>query len=235
VPKNEPTGLDCGSVAVPVKTVFLSYASEDAPAAQRIAEVLRSAGIEVWFDQDELRGGDAWDHRIRREIHECGLFIPIISASTEARPEGYFRLEWDLADQRSHMIGRSKAFIVPVCIARIIERGADVPDSFLKAQWVRLPAGEATPSFATRIVGLLRGEGTSEPETTAARQAVMSVLPNSFRWRTVLVLASVLAAVAFGWQAWRAYRPGSEPTLAEESPSTVSTAVATAPAKSIAV
>jgi hypothetical protein len=158
VPKNEPTGLDCGSVAVPVKTVFLSYASEDAPAAQRIAEVLRSAGIEVWFDQDELRGGDAWDHRIRREIHECGLFIPIISASTEARPEGYFRLEWDLADQRSHMIGRSKAFIVPVCIDRTAERGADVPDSFLKAQWVRLPAGEASKSFAPRIAGLLAGE-----------------------------------------------------------------------------
>ena len=36
--------------------VFLSYASEDAPAAQRIAEVLRSARIEVWFDREELRG-----------------------------------------------------------------------------------------------------------------------------------------------------------------------------------
>lgn len=36
--------------------VFLSYASEDAPAAPRIAEALRSAGIEVWFDQSALRG-----------------------------------------------------------------------------------------------------------------------------------------------------------------------------------
>ncbi|MBS0396827.1 MAG: toll/interleukin-1 receptor domain-containing protein, partial [Proteobacteria bacterium] len=41
--------------------VFLSYASEDAPTAARIAEALRAAGIEVWFDQDELRGGDDWD------------------------------------------------------------------------------------------------------------------------------------------------------------------------------
>jgi len=39
--------------------VFLSYASLDAEAARRICEALRAAGIEVWFDQSELRGGDA--------------------------------------------------------------------------------------------------------------------------------------------------------------------------------
>ncbi len=45
--------------------VFLSYASQDAKAAQRICEALRAAGIEVWLDQSELRGGDAWDETIR--------------------------------------------------------------------------------------------------------------------------------------------------------------------------
>ena len=42
------------------KAVFLSYASQDAEAVRRIAEALRTAGIEVWFDQSELVGGDAW-------------------------------------------------------------------------------------------------------------------------------------------------------------------------------
>ena len=35
----------------PTAAVFLSYASEDAGAAQRVSEALRAAGIEVWFDQ----------------------------------------------------------------------------------------------------------------------------------------------------------------------------------------
>ena len=35
------------------KAVFLSYASQDAEAAQRICEALRAAGVEVWFDQSE--------------------------------------------------------------------------------------------------------------------------------------------------------------------------------------
>ena len=72
----------------------------------------------------ELKGGDAWDHHIRRQIADCALFVPIISAHTQARPEGYFRLEWDLADQRSHMIARTKAFVIPVCVDNTPDRGA---------------------------------------------------------------------------------------------------------------
>ena len=54
------------------KAIFLSYAREDSDAARRIADALRAAGIEVWFDQSELRGGDAWDGKIRQQIKECG-------------------------------------------------------------------------------------------------------------------------------------------------------------------
>jgi len=86
------------------KAIFLSYASEDAEAARRICEALRAAGLTVWFDQNELRGGDAWDASIRKKIKECALFVPVISANTESRSEGYFRLEWKLAVDRSHLM-----------------------------------------------------------------------------------------------------------------------------------
>jgi hypothetical protein len=68
--------------------VFLSYASQDAEAAQRICAALRSAGVEVWFDQSELRGGDAWDQSIRKQIKTCALFLPVISRNTHDRVEG---------------------------------------------------------------------------------------------------------------------------------------------------
>ena len=61
------------------KAVFLSYASQDAGAARPICDALRAAGIEVWFDQSELRGGDVWDQTIRRQIRDCALFLPLIS------------------------------------------------------------------------------------------------------------------------------------------------------------
>ena len=96
--------------------VFLSYASQDGDAARKICDALRAAGIEVWFDPYQLRGGDAWDQKIRRQIKECALFVPIISANTQARHEGYFRLEWRLAAQRSHLMAKGKAVLLPIAI-----------------------------------------------------------------------------------------------------------------------
>ena len=103
------------------KAVFLSYASQDAEAAQRLCKALRMAGIEVWFDQSELRGGDVWDRKIRQQIRDCAVFVPIISAHTQQRAEGYFRLEWRLAEQRSHLMGRNRTFIVPVVLDAVVE------------------------------------------------------------------------------------------------------------------
>src|SRR5438105_3502473 len=98
------------------RAVFLSYASQDAEAAARICAALRVAGVEVWFDQSELRGGDAWDQKIKRQIRECALFLPVISASTNARLEGYFRREWKQAVDRTHDMADEKSFLVPVVI-----------------------------------------------------------------------------------------------------------------------
>src|SRR6185369_5931086 len=98
------------------KAIFLSYARDDAAAARRIAEALRSAGLEVWFDENELRGGDTWDAKIRRQIDACTLFIPLISKETQSRNKGYFRLEWKLAVDQTHLLAQGVPFIVSVAI-----------------------------------------------------------------------------------------------------------------------
>ena len=183
------------SVTEPSHAVFLSYASQDAEAAQKICEALRAAGIEVWLDQSELRGGDAWDQKIRREIHNCALFIPVISANTASRHEGYFRLEWDLADQRTHMMARNRAFIVPVCLDATPDAGADVPESFQRVQWTRLPRGDTPPGFVKRIQQLLWGEASFSPTVPRGPALTPSGKPSRLKpaW---IALAVALAAVA---------------------------------------
>ena len=107
------------------KAVFLSYASQDAEAARRICETLRAESVEVWFDADGgLEHGDEWDAKIRRQIKECVLFIPIISANTQARHEGYFRIEWELAAQRALGIASGVAVILPVVLTWASDTGA---------------------------------------------------------------------------------------------------------------
>ncbi|MBI5770350.1 MAG: PD40 domain-containing protein [Verrucomicrobia bacterium] len=145
--------------SAPRGAVFLSYASQDAEAAKRVAEALRTGGIEVWLDQEGgLVGGDAWDKKIREQINACVLFVPIISANTQARKEGYFRLEWHLAEERVRLIAKGVPFIVPVSVDATVERGALVPDAFLAVQWTRLPGGEAPAAFVERVRKLLGAE-----------------------------------------------------------------------------
>lgn len=155
-------------MTTPIHAVFLSYASQDAEAARRLAEALRAEGIEVWFDQDELVGGDAWDAKIRRQIGECELFLPVISASTEARMEGYFRLEWKIAAQRTHTMADEKAFLLPIVIDGTRDASAKVPPEFKAVQWTRLPAGETTPAFRARVKKLLAAEDDAAESSVAA-------------------------------------------------------------------
>jgi TolB-like protein/Flp pilus assembly protein TadD len=181
-----------------MRAVFISYASEDALAARRICEALRHAGIAVWFDASELRSGDVWDRKIRREVQECVLFVPLISVNTASRHEGYFRLEWDLADQRTHMIARSKAFILPVCLDGVSAADADVPESFLRAQWTSLPEGITTPLFVERVKQLV---SPGEPVAGAPEQrsAGSLVAARSRSSRLALLLVAVLALLGFGY------------------------------------
>jgi TolB-like protein len=206
------------------RAVFLSYASEDADAAQRISTSLRAAGIEVWFDQSALRGGDAWDVTIRRQIKSCALFIPIISANTRARVEGYFRLEWKLAVDRSHLIAAERAFLLPIVIDDTREGDALVPDKFRELQWTRLPAGETPPAFVARVAELLardeRPAATVERAAPAATQPPPAVEPAataSWSKRALLLVAAALL-IAAGLYAVDRFVASRRPAGAATSP-----------------
>jgi formylglycine-generating enzyme required for sulfatase activity len=137
------------------KAVFISYSSQDVDAARRIAAALQQGGIEVWLDQSELRGGEAWDASIRRQIKGCKLFLAVISASTQAREEGYFRREWNLAVQRTLDMAEDAAFLLPVVIDATPDATARVPEKFRDVQWTRLPGGETPARFVERVHGLV--------------------------------------------------------------------------------
>ena len=201
----------------PSRAVFLSYASQDAEAAQRICETLRAAGIEVWFDKSALRGGDAWDRSIRQQIHECSLFVPIISQHTHERLEGYFRLEWKLAVDRTHTMAEIKAFLVPVVIDHTAEQDPSVPEKFRELQWTRLPDGETSPAFVERIRGLLaleapaasEGGRTASPVASRA-SATRGLIRRGTGVRYGAIAAAALLVVAyFGLERFNRSKPSA--------------------------
>ena len=217
-----------GPVTESHKAVFLSYASQDAEAAQRICEALRAVGLEVWFDLNELRGGDAWDASIRKKIKECTLFVPLISTHTEARSEGYFRLEWKLAVDRSHLMADDQPFLLPVVIDGTQEASARVPDRFRERQWSRLPAGEKAEDFARHVRRLMDDasrESAASAPTVARRVAKEATVKSGFpRWTVVVPGLALFALVAF-----IALRPATkEPGAVVVTPSVAETVPAPA-------
>jgi len=204
------------------KAIFLSYSSHDATAAERIRDALSARGLEVWFDRNELRGGDAWDASIRKQIKDCALFVPIVSADTDARREGYFRLEWKLAVDRSHLLADGEPFLLPVAIDGVSETTARVPDRFREFQWSRVEDAAALDAFVRRVALLLIDDAeptlirtTAAPAPKPREQALSApraVAKRSRSWKIPAACAALLVAAlalfagyknAFPWQSAR--------------------------------
>ncbi|MEY2879788.1 MAG: hypothetical protein RLZZ15_2168 [Verrucomicrobiota bacterium] len=218
--------------------VFLSYASQDAAEVQRLAAALREAGVEVWFDQNELGGGDAWDAKIRKQIAECVLFAPVISANTQARLEGYFRVEWKLAAQRTHAMAEEKTFLLPVVIDDTRDAEAKVPGEFRAVQWTRLTGGEATPVFVARVKNLLGGSGMEPGRPRPVQRGEGAAAPVALRARrrgpaAAWIAAGAAVVLVAGVALWpRRPASGPGPELRRDASATT---LAVADAKSVAV
>jgi hypothetical protein len=142
---------------MPDNAVFISYAREDLPAVQRLKAGLDAAGIRTWFDLERLEGGDDYDRKIQKNIARCSYFIPVVSANTERRLEGYFRREWSYAIDRARNMADDALFIVPVFVDALDQQGARIPDRFKTVHITELPGGEPAPAFVQRLQHLLSG------------------------------------------------------------------------------
>jgi hypothetical protein len=141
---------------MPDNAVFISYAREDLPAVQLIKAGLEAAGITTWFDFDRLEVGDDYDRKIQRNIARCSYFIPVVSATTQRRLEGYFRREWSYAIDRVRNMADGALFILPVTIDGTNAAEALVPDKFKALHFTHLPGGEMRTDFAQRLTDFMQ-------------------------------------------------------------------------------
>jgi hypothetical protein len=141
-------------------TFFVSYSRTDLAAARRLFASLQEIGADVaWFDKSELKPGDDWERKIRNAINGCYLFLPLVSANTETREEGFFREEWTLAAERARRI-QGRKFIVPVVVDRDYDGNAGryqlVPDSFQGVHFGHAPDGGMTDDLLQELTQMLR-------------------------------------------------------------------------------
>jgi hypothetical protein len=138
--------------------VFVSYASENREAAERLADGLRAAGLDVWFDKNALQVAGDWAISIHRGIERCALFLPVISRESlsEENRRRYFWREWNVADDRARGMAPDEEFIVPVVVDDTRLDRTTLPDTFRRKQGPSLPGGQVTPEVAQRLTEIVR-------------------------------------------------------------------------------
>lgn len=144
---------------MPDQAVFISYARGDLEAVQRMKAELDAIGVTTWFDMERLEAGDDYDRKIQRNIARCSYFIPVISRTTQARHEAYFRREWSYAIDRARNIADGALFILPVTIDDTPAGDAVVPERFKSLHFTHLPEGAVTDDFGQRLREAFQAKG----------------------------------------------------------------------------
>lgn len=84
------------AIADPTRTpkrACIIYASEDKNLTEKLAAGLRSSALQVWSAENINHG--KWEQRVKKEIRESDVVIPIVSKHTQDKP--IFVDEWDFA------------------------------------------------------------------------------------------------------------------------------------------
>ncbi len=158
---DKPSAAKADSHAMPAAAakppaVFVSYASQDREAVERLQGTLGSAGLDVWFDKGRLESGDPWWPVIDRNIAACDVFVPVISANTNKRDEGVFIREWNRALERLRDMDKTTArFIHPVIVDDTAE-GAVTFSGFREFHYARAAGGEPQSDFIQTLTAIVR-------------------------------------------------------------------------------
>jgi hypothetical protein len=151
--------------------VFLSYSSRDRARAEEISLALASAGNDVFFDRDDLRGGDDYNARIREQIAAADLFVFLISPESVA--EGAYTLsELRMARDRWPSPGRH---LLPVLLAATpMER---IP-AYLRSVTIFTPEGNA----AAEVAAMVNARRTSRLPWIVGTGAAAAVVAVALAW-----------------------------------------------------
>ena len=115
-------------------TVFLSYSNADRQIVRDVASRLDNAGINVWFDESQIRPGMNFVNEIERGLDSADFIAFFISPNSVSSE--WVRREIDLATYRQ-ISGERGAVILPIILSDV-----EVPPLLRTIQWLDLRDGD---------------------------------------------------------------------------------------------
>ncbi|MBI3165703.1 MAG: toll/interleukin-1 receptor domain-containing protein [Chloroflexi bacterium] len=112
--------------------VFLCYAHTDKPKVRELYRYLKRRGINPWFDEEHLVGGQDWQVEIPKAIATSDAIIICLTKNSVDK-EGYIQKEIKFALDKALEMPEGRIFLIPVKFEE-----CDVPFTLSRYQWVDL-------------------------------------------------------------------------------------------------
>jgi hypothetical protein len=95
--------------------IFLAYAVEDRPAAERLFEAFLENGLDPWMDSRKLLPGQNWPRAIEQAISVSDFFVACFSCRSIPK-RGRFQSELRYALDCASRLPLDEVFLIPVRI-----------------------------------------------------------------------------------------------------------------------
>lgn len=130
--------------------VFLSHNSNDKPWVINLKESLKSRGLKVWLDSDEIRPGDRFIDALEKGIEESQCVAIVVSP--EAMASGWVKEEYS----RAMSLAQDKH--QPLQLIPVLLRTAELPGFLANRSWVDFRDGKVFEDALDRLVWGITGE-----------------------------------------------------------------------------
>ncbi len=94
--------------------VFISYVNENRTEIKQIYDVLKSHGIKVWIDRNDIAPGSRWKDAIRNAIREGAFFMACFSKEYNKRNDTYMNEELTIAIGELRQRSTDRVWFIPV-------------------------------------------------------------------------------------------------------------------------
>jgi TolB-like protein len=120
------------------RTVFISYASEDAAVANAVVGALEGAGLACWIAPRDVVPGALYAAEIVRAINESSLVVLVLSVQSVASPHVGKELERASSKRRRIIALRTDAVVLPPAFEYFLS----------ESQWIDAETGSIEPAAA---------------------------------------------------------------------------------------
>jgi len=112
--------------------VFLCHASTDKPKVRELYRYLRRRGVNPWFDEEHLVGGQDWQVEIPKALASSDAIIICLTKNSVDK-EGYIQKEIKFALDKALEMPEGRIFLIPIKFEE-----CEVPFTLSRYQWVDL-------------------------------------------------------------------------------------------------